>query len=150
MNPPVFGGAFHDIPPRFSGFGFHRKLIRTKTQQGTDKARKNNGCKVFLRVSTGSDVINFFFYHLSSLFILLPSHFLPNFPFSPPPPLLTEPAAVIINIKYVPLGRTLSTPPLPIPHPMRFLCSLFLSRRRGTEPLFGASCCQYSGYGTPS
>ena len=150
MNPPVFGGAFHDIPPRFSGFGFHRKLIRTKTQQGTDKARKNNGCKVFLRVSTGSDVINFFFYHLSSLFILLPSHFLPNFPFSPPPPLLTEPAAVIINIKYVPLCRTLSKPPLLIPHPIRFLCWSFPSGRWETEPLFGANHFRSAGGGTLS
>ena len=31
-------GAFHDNFPGFSGFGFRRKLARTKTQQGTDKA----------------------------------------------------------------------------------------------------------------
>ena len=68
-------GAFHHNFPGFSGLGFHRKLARTKTQQGTYKASKHNRSIVFSRVLTGSDVINFFFYHLSSLFILLTSPF---------------------------------------------------------------------------
>ena len=40
-------GAFHNNFPGFSGFGFRRKLARTKTQQGTDKASEHNGCTIF-------------------------------------------------------------------------------------------------------
>ena len=39
-------GAFHDNLPRFSFFIFGRKLVRTKNQQGTDKASKHNRGKV--------------------------------------------------------------------------------------------------------
>ena len=39
---------FHDNFPGFLGFGFCRKLARTKTQQGTDKARKHNQRTEFL------------------------------------------------------------------------------------------------------
>ena len=42
-------GAFHDNFPGFSGFGFRRKLARTKTQQGIDKVSKHNRFAVFLR-----------------------------------------------------------------------------------------------------
>ena len=42
-------GAFHDNFPGFSGFGFCRKLARTKNQQGTDKANGHNGRTVFSR-----------------------------------------------------------------------------------------------------
>ena len=42
-------GAFHDNFPGFLGFGFRRKLVRMKTQQGTDKASEHNGRKVFSR-----------------------------------------------------------------------------------------------------
>ena len=69
------------IIPGSSGFGFHRKLTRTKTHQGTEKSNEHNGCAVFLRVSTGSGVINYVFYHLSSIFILIHSQFCAQFPF---------------------------------------------------------------------
>ena len=42
-------GEFQNIFPGFSGFGFYRKLARTKTQQGTDKANENKRCAVFSR-----------------------------------------------------------------------------------------------------
>ena len=65
-------GAFHDQFPGFSGFGFCRKLARTKTQQGTHKASEHNGRTVFSRdlvllmhASTG--VISTLSYHLSSI-----------------------------------------------------------------------------------
>ena len=61
-------GAFHDNFPWFLAFIFCRKRARTETQQGTEKASKRNRRTVFQRVSTGSGVINFLFYHLSSLF----------------------------------------------------------------------------------
>ena len=63
--------SFHRNFPGFSGFIFRKKLTRTKTQQGTDKAIQHNGCTVFfwrfglLHVST--EVVSTFFYHLSSL-----------------------------------------------------------------------------------
>ena len=36
-------GPVHDIFPGFSGFGFCRKLMRTKIHQGIDKTSKHNG-----------------------------------------------------------------------------------------------------------
>ena len=44
---PHVRGAFHDNFPRFLGLGFHRKLVRMRNQQGTDKASKYDGHTVF-------------------------------------------------------------------------------------------------------
>ena len=40
-------GAFDNNFPGFSSFGFRRKLARTKTQKGTDKASEHNRRKAF-------------------------------------------------------------------------------------------------------
>ena len=45
-------GAFYDKYPRFSGFGFCRKLARTKIIQGTDKESKMNGRNVKVSFSS--------------------------------------------------------------------------------------------------
>ena len=82
---------------------------------------------------------------LSFVLVLLPRN-LRQLPFSPLPPHLPPPPlyhdAVILNCVSIPLGGTPFPPPLPIPHPIRFLCRLFLSGRRETEPFFGANHCR--------
>ena len=119
-------GSFHDNFPVFSGFGFCRKLVRTKNQQGTEKASKNNGRTVFSRAlifhmhQQKWHQICFIIY---PIFILLPQN-LHQIPFSPPPQPLPYHAAAIIHHMSVSLGGTLSlllTPP-PILHPILFLC----------------------------
>ena len=40
--------AFHNSFPMFLGFGYLRKLVRTKNQQGTEKSSEHNGRAVFL------------------------------------------------------------------------------------------------------
>ena len=45
---PGLRGAFHNNLLRFSGFVFHTKLVRTKTQRVIDKVSKHNGHTVFL------------------------------------------------------------------------------------------------------
>ena len=65
-------GAFHDNFPRFLGFGFCRKLVSTKTQQGTYKERKHIGRTVFyhyhaLLLWKLIGVVSTLSYHLSSL-----------------------------------------------------------------------------------
>ena len=39
-------GTLQDHFPGLSGFGFFRKLVRTKNKQGIDKAIKHNGLSV--------------------------------------------------------------------------------------------------------
>ena len=65
-------GEFRDNFPGLSDFGFCRKLARTKTQQGTDKASEHNGRTVFswaLVFHTHQQKWRQFFYPLSSLCI---------------------------------------------------------------------------------
>ena len=52
-------GELHNNFPVFSCFGFCRKLVRTKTEQGTDKASERNGRVLSSPVSTG--FVNFSF-----------------------------------------------------------------------------------------
>ena len=64
-------GAFHNNFPGFSGFGLCRKLARTKTQQGTEKASKNNRCLYSIFTGFGllhssTEVASTLFYHVSS------------------------------------------------------------------------------------
>ena len=79
--------------------------MRTKNQQGTDKAIKHNGCKLFSRALVFRKhqqkwcQLCFIIY---PLFVLLPHH-LRQLPFSPlpPPPPPPEHATVIIGQVYV-------------------------------------------------
>ena len=83
-------GALHDNFPGVSGLGFFRKLLCTKTKQGTDKSSNHNRPTAFsqdlvllTRASTG--VVSTLSINLSYIFITLP-HNLRQLPFSPPPP----------------------------------------------------------------
>ena len=80
--------AFHDNFPGFSGVGFCTKLVRMKTQQGTDKASKHNWHTVFFRLCPAytrinRSGVNFVLSFIFSLFEFLTN--CTNFPFSPPP-----------------------------------------------------------------
>ena len=66
--------------------GFHRKRACTKPQQITDKQSENNGCTLFMRISSGGVKLGFILY---PLFILLPQY-LHQLPFLPPPPQPSE------------------------------------------------------------
>ena len=66
-------GGFHDKFLGFLGFGFRRKLLSIKTQQGIEKTSEHNGRTLFLRAlifltceSTG--VMSTSSYHLSSIY----------------------------------------------------------------------------------
>ena len=75
----VIRGAFHDNFPGFSGFGFRRKLARTKTQQGTQTKRANSIFAGFgpayARINRSG--VNFVSNHLSSIHYTS-SQFLPT------------------------------------------------------------------------
>ena len=136
--------------PEFSVFVFCRKLVRTKTQQGTKKVSEHNRRAVFSRVlifRTHQQKWRHLCFILYPLFILLP-HNLRQLPFSPPPPL--EHTAAILDRMSVPPGGKPLPPPLLIPHLRRFLCRPFLNGRQETEPLFGDNCCRSAGGGTRS
>ena len=108
-------GAFHDNFPGFLCFGFRRKIARTKTQQGTDKASKHNGRTLFSRAlvfCTHQQKWRQLSFILYPLFILLP-HNLCQLPFSP----TSEHAAAILYHMSVPPGGALLPPPPPIPVP---------------------------------
>ena len=66
-------GAFHDNFPGFSGFGFRRKLARTKTQQGTQTKRANSIFAGFgpayARINRSG--VNFVSNHLSSIIVFI-------------------------------------------------------------------------------
>ena len=85
-------GAIHDNFTRFWGFIFCRKLVRTKTWQGTDKAIKYNRRTVFswalifiTHSSTG--VVSILSYQIYSIFITLPNYLRQLTILPPPPPL---------------------------------------------------------------
>ena len=87
----VIQGVFHDNFPGFSGFGFCRKLVRTKNKQGTYKVSKHNVCTVFLLAlvfRTHQQNWRQIYFIVYPLFVLLP-HNLRQLLFSPPP--LTPP-----------------------------------------------------------
>ena len=118
---PLIWGAFHNNFPGSSGFGFCRKLARTKNQQGTDKASKHNRCTLFsqaLIFCTHQQKWRQLFFILYPIFVLIP-HYLRQLPFSPlpPPPPPLEHAAAILDCVSVLPGRTPSSlPPLIISH----------------------------------
>ena len=65
-------GAFKDKFLKFLGLVFFRKLARTKTQQGTDKASEHKGRTVFLwafvfLTCASIGVMSTLYYHLSSI-----------------------------------------------------------------------------------
>ena len=150
-------GTFHNNFPGFLGFIFFRKLARTKTQQGTDKASGHNRPTVFSRALIFRTYQQKWLKHcfiLCLIFVLLPRNFR-QLPFLPPPPPPLEHAAVILDRVSVPPDGTPSPPPSPPPllsilHPIRFLCQVFLSGRRKTGPFFGAIRCRSSRVRTPS
>ena len=100
-------GAFHNNFPGFSGFGFRRKLARTKTQQGTYKASEYNRHTLFFALfdlsHSSTEVASSFFYPFYPLFVLLP-HNLHQLLFSPLPPPPLEHAIAIIDRVSVPPG----------------------------------------------
>ena len=70
-------GVFQDNFPGFSGFGFRRKLARTKTQQGTDNVSEHNGCTVFFQAllfCTHQQKWNKLCFISDNLFVLLPDN----------------------------------------------------------------------------
>ena len=107
--------------------GFRRKLVRTKNQQSTYKARKHNGRTVFSRVlflltRAWTEVISTLSYRVYPLLILLPRH-LRQLPFSPPPPpeyaspsvldgILKHMTALPPNCQTRPIQQWRSTPPI--------------------------------------
>ena len=118
----------------FSGFGFRRKLVCTKTQQGIDKASKHNERTVLsrallLRTHQQEWFQRAFFYHLYSS-----SPFVPAYPFSSFHQ--TRYWFRIRDRDHVPFprgGHTIATAAAPAsntPWRCRFICHPFLSSRR--------------------
>ena len=89
-------GAFLNKFSRFLGLRICRKLARTKNQQVTEKASRQNGRTVFCRfyywLGAYQQECCQHFLIIYSLFITLP-HNLRQLPFSPPPPPQIECAA---------------------------------------------------------
>ena len=135
----IIQGALHGIFPGFLGFGFRRKVMHTKTQQYTNKARKFKRRILFLCVSTGG--INFVLSFILSQFYFL--NICANLLFLPSPPTVQAGMHVYPNLRHCQYCVQYAKS-RPLPMSAATLQDIY------TKPLFGVEHCRSSRGGTPT